>query len=110
MSAELVVALALGFGVLAQTLAKALRIPGIVLLLATGLVLGPDGIGWIQPGVLGRGLYALVSLSVAVILFEGALNLDLKRLRREGRTIRALVTSGRGPFHPSCSPWLESAA
>jgi NhaP-type Na+/H+ or K+/H+ antiporter len=93
-SPELVVALALGFGVLAQTLAKALRVPGIVLLLGTGLVLGPDGIGWIQPGVLGRGLYALVSLSVAVILFEGALNLDLKRLRREGRTIRALVTSG----------------
>jgi hypothetical protein len=94
MSPELVVALALGFGVLAQTLAHTLRIPGIVLLLATGLALGPEGLGWIQPGVLGQGLYALVSLSVAVILFEGALNLDVKRLRREGRTIRALVTSG----------------
>jgi NhaP-type Na+/H+ or K+/H+ antiporter len=94
MSPELVVALALGFGVLAQTLAHALRIPGIVLLLATGLALGPEGLGWIQPSVLGHGLYALVSLSVAVILFEGALNLDLKRLRREGSTIRSLVTSG----------------
>jgi NhaP-type Na+/H+ or K+/H+ antiporter len=94
MSPELVVALALGFGVLAQTLAHTLRIPGIVLLLATGLALAPEGLGWIQPGVLGQGLYALVSLSVAVILFEGALNLDVKRLRREGRTIRALVTSG----------------
>ena len=72
MSPELVVALALGFGVLAQTLAHALRIPGIVLLLATGLALGPEGLGWIQPSVLGHGLYALVSLSVAVILFEGA--------------------------------------
>jgi NhaP-type Na+/H+ or K+/H+ antiporter len=94
MSPELVIALALGFGVLAQMLAHTLRIPGIVLLLATGLALGPEGLGWIQPSVLGQGLYALVSLSVAVILFEGALNLDLKRLRREGRTIRALVTSG----------------
>ena len=94
MSAEAVVALALGFGVLAQALAALLRIPSIVLLFGAGLLLGPEGVGWIEPRVLGDGLFSLVSLAVAVILFEGALNLDLRRLRREGRTIRSLVTTG----------------
>jgi NhaP-type Na+/H+ or K+/H+ antiporter len=91
---ETVVAVALGFGVLAQALGAALRVPSIVALFGAGLLLGPDGIGWIDPGALGKGLYSLVSIAVAVILFEGALNLDVSRLRREGRTIRALVTTG----------------
>lgn len=94
MKAETVVALALGVGVVAQALGAWLRVPSIVLLFGAGLVLGPDGAGWIEPRALGEGLFALVSLAVAVILFEGALGLDLKRLRREGRTIRALVTTG----------------
>jgi NhaP-type Na+/H+ or K+/H+ antiporter len=93
-SAETVFALALGVGVLAQALASLLRVPSIVLLFGAGLLLGPDGLGWIEPRALGAGLFSLVSIAVAVILFEGALNLDLKRLRREGRTIRSLVTTG----------------
>jgi NhaP-type Na+/H+ or K+/H+ antiporter len=94
MSAETVVALALGVGVVAQALGAWLRVPSIVLLFGAGLLLGPDGAGWIEPDALGDGLFSLVSIAVAVILFEGALGLDLKRLRREGRTIRALVTTG----------------
>jgi NhaP-type Na+/H+ or K+/H+ antiporter len=91
---ETVVALALAFGVVAQALGPQLRIPSIVLLFGAGLLLGPDVLGWIDPGVLGDGLFSLVSIAVAVILFEGALNLDIKRLRREGQTIRSLVTTG----------------
>lgn len=93
---SLVFALALGAGVLAQLLARHLRLPSIVLLLGTGVVLGPDGLGWVVPRSLGDGLFAIVSLSVAVILFEGGLNLELGRLRREGGAIRALVTLGAG--------------
>jgi NhaP-type Na+/H+ or K+/H+ antiporter len=93
-SAETVVALAFGFGVLGQALAAWLRVPSIVVLFGTGLLLGPGGLGWIRPDALGHGLFALVSIAVAVILFEGGLNLDLRRLRREGRTIRSLVTVG----------------
>lgn len=87
-------ALALGAGVIAMAVARHLRLPSIVPLLATGVALGPDGLGWIRPDKLGEGLVGLVTLAVAVILFEGALNLELRRLRREARSIRMLVTVG----------------
>lgn len=91
----LTVALALAAGVLAQAVARHLRIPGIVLLLGTGLVLGPDLLNAIRPDSLGpRTLQALVGFAVAVVLFEGGLNLDVRRLRREARSIRQLVTVG----------------
>ena len=70
------------------------RVPAIVLLLAAGAALGPEGLGWVRPAALGDGLFVLVDFAVAVILFEGALNLDLARLRREERVIRHLVTTG----------------
>jgi NhaP-type Na+/H+ or K+/H+ antiporter len=92
----LIFALALAAGVLAQSVARHLRLPGIVLLLAAGIGLGPDGLGWVQPDELGGGLYALVDLAVAVILFEGGLNLEISRLRREQAAIRRLVTWGAG--------------
>jgi NhaP-type Na+/H+ or K+/H+ antiporter len=93
-SPMLTLVLALAAGVLAQSVARHIRIPGIVLLLAVGASLGPDGIAWVQPHSLGEGLFAIVDLAVAVILFEGGLNLDISRLRREQTPIRRLVTVG----------------
>ncbi len=87
-------ALALAAGILCQSLARHVRVPGIVLLLAAGAGLGPDGLAWVQPDALGEGLIATVELAVAVILFEGGLNLEINRLRREQAAIRRLVTWG----------------
>jgi len=95
-AAGLVFALALGAGVFAQLVARHLRVPSIVVLLATGVALGADGLGWVEPRALGTGLLDLVSIAVAVILFEGALNLDLARLRHAQAAIRRLVTIGAG--------------
>jgi len=91
---SLTIALALVAGMLAQSLARHLRIPGIVVLLAAGHVLGPDLLGIVRPETLGATLPALVGFAVAVILFEGGMNLDLRRLRREAKSIRGLVTTG----------------
>ena len=91
---NLVFALALGAGVTAVVMARHLRVPSIVLLLAVGVGLGPDGAGWVVPADLGDGLFQIVRLAVAVILFEGGLNLELRRLRRESAPIRRLVTTG----------------
>jgi NhaP-type Na+/H+ or K+/H+ antiporter len=88
------VVLALAVGVLAQSLARHLRVPGIVLLLGAGVALGPDGLGWVRPAHLGEGLFAIVHLAVAVILFEGGLNLELSSLRRAQASIQRLVTLG----------------
>ena len=92
--AALTLALALAAGVLAQSLSRQLRLPGIVLLLATGALLGPEGVGWVQPRSLGEGLFGIVEFGVAIILFEGGLNLEWSRLKRQEAAIRRLITVG----------------
>jgi len=93
-TAAFMIALALLAGIVSQAVALHLRIPGIVLLLLAGVLLGPDGGGYIRPSVLGASLHLLVGFAVSVILFEGGLNLDLRSLRREGSVIRRLVLVG----------------
>ncbi len=88
------IALALAAGVLSQSLARHLRVPGIVVLLLAGVGLGPDGLGWVDPQAIGSGLYAILDVAVAVILFEGGLNLQFSRLRRVQASVRRLVTYG----------------
>ena len=90
----LTVAIALAAGVLAQSVSRQLRLPEIVLLLLTGALLGPDGVSWIQPQALGAGLLGIVDFGVAIILFEGGLNLEWSRLRRQETAIRRLITIG----------------
>lgn len=86
--------MALAAGVAGQAIAYHLRIPGIVLLLLLGVALGPDGLDVVRPRSIGAGLPMLVSLAVAIILFEGGLSLNLGRIRREAATIRSLITTG----------------
>lgn len=81
-------------GISAQVLADRFRVPGIVLLLLFGIILGPDCLGWLRPQLLGDGLETIVSLSVAIILFEGGLNLNLRELGRVSGSLRNLVTVG----------------
>lgn len=75
-------------------LSRHLRIPGVVLLLAVGVGLGPDFADVIRPHALGAALPAIVGFAVAVILFEGGLNLEIRRLRWQQRPIRRLVLRG----------------
>jgi len=92
--AGLTVSIALASGVAAQSLARHLGIPSIILLLALGVALGPEGLGWVLPQSLGQGLVDLVDFAIAIILFEGGLNLQSSRLRRQETPIRRLVTLG----------------
>jgi NhaP-type Na+/H+ or K+/H+ antiporter len=81
-------------GIGAQVLANYLQVPGIVFLLLFGMGLGRDGLDVLHPNLLGNGLEVLVSLSVALILFEGGLVLDLRDLGRVSGSLRNLVTIG----------------
>lgn len=79
-------------GVAAQWLAWRFKFPAILLLLAAGFALGQ----WVAPSeVIPEDLLApLVSLSVAVILFEGGLSLKFRDLTETGAAIARLVTVG----------------
>ena len=89
-----VTALALLAGTIAQAIAARMGIPSIVLLLATGVLLGPDLLGALDPAALAGGRETIISLAVTIILFEGGLALDLDRLRRQQRSLLLLVTVG----------------
>jgi len=78
----------------AQWLAWLVRLPAILPLLIFGLILGPFT-GILNPDALfGDLLFPIVSLSVAIILFEGALTLRFDEIRGLGGVVRNLVSVG----------------
>lgn len=90
--ADLALIAALGLG--AQWVAWKTRLPSILLLLGAGLFAGPV-LGLLDPERLfGDLLHPLVSLAVAVILYDGGLSLDLRELRTSARAILRLCTVG----------------
>lgn len=87
-------ALIAALGIAAQWLGWRLRIPTIVLLVAFGILIGPV-FGIIRPSeALGEAYPSLISLGVAVILFEGGLSLRWHELRQTAAGVKRLVTLG----------------
>jgi NhaP-type Na+/H+ or K+/H+ antiporter len=81
-------------GISAQVVAAYLQVPSIVFLLLFGIALGISGLQILHPQQLGEGLEVIVALSVAIILFEGGLNLSLRQLGQVSGSLRNLVTMG----------------
>jgi NhaP-type Na+/H+ or K+/H+ antiporter len=81
-------------GVTAQVIGEFFKVPSIIFLLLFGIGLGPDGLGLLHPQELGVGLEVIVALSVALILFEGGLSLELSELGQVSDSLRNLVTVG----------------
>ncbi|MEL6324218.1 MAG: sodium:proton antiporter [Pseudomonadota bacterium] len=92
---------ALGLG--AQWLAWRIQAPAIVLMALAGLAVGPlwaalTGEPLLDPDAeFGDLLRPIISLAVAVILFEGGLVLKFDNLRDAGRAVRRMVFLG-GPL------------
>ncbi|GAA3582870.1 MULTISPECIES: cation:proton antiporter [Marinobacter] len=77
-----------------QWLAWRVRMPAILFLLAGGLAAGPV-LGWLDPQPLfGDLLFPVISLAVAVILFEGSLTLRYQEIRDHGKMVRNLIPVG----------------
>ncbi|MES1943214.1 sodium/hydrogen exchanger [Salinisphaera sp. PC39] len=92
LSLELILIVALGVG--SQWLAWRARIPAIVLFLLAGLVVGPI-LGLVDPSADFGGLFGpIVGLAVAVILFEGGMNLHWHEFREAASGVKRLVTLG----------------
>lgn len=87
-------AIAIAVGILAQVVADRVRLPSIVFLLLFGVLVGPDFLGVVEPQAFGAGLRAIVTIAVAVILFEGGLQLHYVDVAAVGRAVRNLVTIG----------------
>ena len=89
----LVLILAAGVG--AQWLAARLHIPGLILLVLTGITLGPVTNVLDPSEMFGDELLrALISLAVAIILFEGGLSLHLREARHVGNALWRLILGG----------------
>jgi len=81
-------------GIGAEWLAWRLRLPSILLLLIFGFIAGPVT-NFLNPdALLGDLLLPVVSIAVAIILFEGGLNLRVVELRTIGGVVRNLITVG----------------
>ncbi len=95
-------------GIMAQWLAWRFKIPAILPLIFTGLLVGPfstlitaDGTKWLEPvwdgtqGLFpGERLFNFVSLAISLILFEGGLTLKKEEIRNVGPVIYRLITVG----------------
>jgi NhaP-type Na+/H+ or K+/H+ antiporter len=88
------VAAIIGLGVGAQILSDRFEIPSIIFLIAAGIALGPEGLGIVTRESFGDALPAIVGLSVAIIVFEGAFHLKLEKLREAPKESVRLVTVG----------------
>ncbi|NDD44013.1 MAG: sodium:proton antiporter [Synechococcaceae bacterium WB9_4xB_025] len=73
-------------GAAARLLSALSGLPGVVLLLLSGLLIGRSGLGLVEPLDLGQGLETVVGLLVSLVLFDGGLN-----LRLPGDTLKATV-------------------
>jgi len=80
--------------VFAQVFAGHLRMPAIVLWLAGGMLLGPYGLHLLNIDAIQPAMETLIELGLAVILFEGGLNLNLRALREQGWVVGRLVLLG----------------
>lgn len=105
MNEEILVGIAgvIGAGITAQWLAWRTKLPAILVLLVFGIVAGPVT-GLLDPeALLGDLLSPFVSVSVAIILFEGGLSLRMSEFRKIGGVVIKLITIGVG------ITWLLSA-
>ena len=81
-------------GILAQWIAWRIGLPSILLLLIFGFISGPVT-GFIDPDIIfGPLLFPLISISVAIILFEGGLNLSIDEYRQTGGAVHRLISVG----------------
>lgn len=88
------IALIIGLGVAGQWIAARLRIPSVLVLLSSGIVVGPV-LGIVDPAEdIGPALFPAVSLAVGLLLFEGGLGLKLDRLQQGRQVVIRLVTLG----------------
>ena len=81
-------------GILSQWVAWRFRMPAIVVMSVAGLLVGPI-FGLINPKQSMGDLFSpIITFAVAIILFEGSLNLDFKEIKGFSKPVARIVTVG----------------
>jgi len=89
-----ILAIMLAAGLASSVLADILRLPRMVLLLAAGVLIGPEVLDWLDVPVGSVGVQLLLTLGVSLILFYGGLQLSLRILSRVGVGLGLLAVPG----------------
>ncbi|WP_035725169.1 cation:proton antiporter, partial [Gracilibacillus boraciitolerans] len=90
----LMIMLIVVLGVGSQWVAWKFQLPAIVMMSIAGLLVGPI-FGWMNPEEAFGDLYRpFISIAVAIILFEGSLNLNFKEIKGLGKPVFRIVTWG----------------
>ncbi|MBO1254700.1 sodium:proton antiporter [Alteromonas sp. 5E99-2] len=82
------------FSIACQFLAYKIRLPAILPLLVVGILVGPVFNILDADTLFGDLLFPVVSLSVAIILFEGSLTLKFSDIAGHGKMVRNLCSVG----------------
>ncbi|WP_240375831.1 cation:proton antiporter [Bacillus piscicola] len=81
-------------GIGSQWFAWRLRLPAIVVMSVAGLLIGPV-FGVMNPEEdFGTMFSPVISMAVAIILFEGSLNLDFREIKGLGKSVFRIITLG----------------
>jgi len=80
-------------GVLASALGARLSVPGALVFLGLGMIIGEDGLGWISLTDTGS-VQSLAVCALLIILFEGGLTTEMEQLRLGAAPGLILATVG----------------
>lgn len=87
-------AIVLAAGLLAELVARLVRLPRMIFLLAAGIALGPSALGLVELPLDAVGVQILLSLGVSFILFYGGLEVSLRVLAHVGVGLALLAIPG----------------
>ena len=84
----------IALGILSQWLAWRYRLPAVVVMSLVGLIVGPF-LGLFNPQESFGDIYnPIISLAVAIVLFEGSLSLDIREIKDSRKPIFRISTLG----------------
>jgi len=85
----------IALGISLQWFARALKIPGIILLLPAGMIVGPV-LGLVKPHeIMGDALFPIITLGVGILLLKGGFDLRIRDLQPGvNKAVWRLVTIG----------------
>lgn len=88
------IVIVIALGIFSQWVAWRIQWPSIVIMSIAGLLMGPI-LGIINPEqALGELYTPLISLAVAIILFEGSASLDIREVKGISKSVFRIVTLG----------------